>query len=120
VGPADLSGQVLIHGDLHWRNVGLAAGRPMLLGGENMRAAPPLLEFGKRDNFGCLSDARQRAALLRGYDRHATPVWPWPRAMRLHTTAGVLVYALATADHTFAAHGYRALAALDTPHQPAD
>ena len=82
-----------------------------------------MLEFGKLDNLGYLSNPWQREALLRGYDQHATPVWPWPQAMRLvrlHTTAGVLIYALTTADHAFASHGYRTLAALETTHQPAN
>lgn len=115
--PTELPGGIgLIHGDFHWRNVGVVDGTPVLFDLENVRVAQPILDFGKLVDLEGLADDVQRGAFFRGYEQHAVPVWPWPeamRAVRLHTTAGVLVYSLAMGLTEFAAHGYRRLAELE-------
>lgn len=114
-GPTELAGEcALIHGDFHWRNVGVVDGAPILFDLENVRAAPPIMDFGKLvDLSGLLGDAE---AFFAGYEKHAAPVWPWPeamRAVRLYVTTGVLTYSLAMGIDRFAAHGYRRLAELE-------
>jgi len=84
---------------------------------KNMRAGQPLVDFGKLVDLDGLADTAQRDAFFGGYERHAAPVWPWHeamRAVRLWTTAGVLVYSLAMGLDEFAAHGYRRLAELES------
>ncbi|QWF85608.1 phosphotransferase [Amycolatopsis sp. CA-230715] len=106
----------LIHGDFHWRNVGMADGAPVLFDLENMQAAQPIVDFGKLVDLDGLADDTQREAFFQGYERHAAPVWPWPEAMRvvrLWTTVGVLVYSLTLGFNNFAAHGRRRLAELE-------
>jgi hypothetical protein len=120
--PTELLDDVgLIHGDFHWRNVALAGGEPMLFDLENMRAAAPLLDFGKLVDLDGLASDADRAAFFRGYERYAPPpVWPWPaalRSVRLWTTAGVLVYSLALGLREFARHGYRRLAELEAERE---
>lgn len=86
-----------------------------------MRAAAPLVDFGKLVDLGGLADDAHRAAFFRGYERYAAPVWPWPaalRAVRLWATAGVLVYSLALGLREFAQHGYRRLAELEAEREP--
>lgn len=116
-GPARLPGTTgLIHGDLHFGNLAVHHGEPILLDMENVRAAPPIVDFSKLLDLGGLDDPAHRDALFTGYTRHAPPVLPWPcamRSVRLWTTAGVLVYAHATGLSSFAAHGYRRLAELE-------
>jgi hypothetical protein len=101
----------------HWRNVGLTDGAPVVFGLENVAVAHPIVDFGKLVDLDGLVDDRQRAAFFAGYERHATPVWPWidaMRAVRLWITCGVLVYSLARGLDEFAAHGYQRLAELET------
>lgn len=107
----------VVHGDLHWRNVGMLDDQVILFDLENTRAAPPIVDFGKLVDLDELAEPACRAALFAGYETYAAPVWPWPEAMRmvrLWTTCGVLVYALARGLTEFAAHGYRRLAGLET------
>lgn len=115
--PAVLPGDVgLIHGDFHWRNVGMADGVPLLFDLENVQAAQPIVDFGKLVDLDGLVDDAQREAFFQGYEQHAAPVWPWPetmRVVRLWTTVGVLVYSLGLGLNDFAAHGRRRLAELE-------
>ncbi|GAB2791708.1 phosphotransferase family protein [Amycolatopsis magusensis] len=113
----ELTGQsVLLHGDVHWKNFGVDAdGRIWWFDWEDAGYGHPLLDFGELADFP-LSEPAVRDAFLRGYHRHAEPVYPWPEAMslvRLHTAAGVLVYALARDLPKFAQQGYALLAALE-------
>lgn len=116
-GPTELPGEIgLIHGDFHWRNVGLAAGVPVVFDLENVQAAHPLVDFGKLLDLDGLPRDANREAFFRGYDREADPVLPWDvalRAVQLWTTTGVLVYSLTRGLTDFAAHGYRRLAELE-------
>lgn len=117
-GPTELPGDIgLIHGDFHWRNVGLVDGAPVLFDLESMRAAQPIVDFGKLVDLDGLTDNTQRKAFFQGYERHAAPVWPWGeamRAVRLWTTCGVLVYSLAMGLDGFAAHGRQRLDELES------
>ena len=84
---------------------------------KNMRAGQPIVDFGKLVDLDGLADTAQRDAFFGGYERLAAPVWPWHesmRAVRLWTTAGVLVYSLAMGLDEFAAQGYRRLAELES------
>ncbi|GAA1983567.1 aminoglycoside phosphotransferase family protein [Amycolatopsis minnesotensis] len=117
-GPAAIEGESVIHGDLHRGNIGVShAGEPIVFDLENVRRAHPLLDFAKLADLDQLADPGERDAFHRGYQRHATPVWPWPveamRVIRLWATAGVLVYSHARRLPNFAGHGYRRLAELE-------
>ncbi|WP_371878937.1 phosphotransferase [Amycolatopsis roodepoortensis] len=47
-GPTTLPGDIgLMHGDFHWRNIGVAAGQAVLFDLDNVQAAPALLDLGK-------------------------------------------------------------------------
>lgn len=115
----ELTGKpVLLHGDVHWKNFGVDAdGAIWWFDWEDAGYGHPLLDFGELAGFP-LSEPAVREHFLRGYHRHAEPVYPWPEAMalvRLHTATGVLVYALARDLPKFAQQGYALLDALETP-----
>ncbi|MDQ3576703.1 MAG: phosphotransferase [Actinomycetota bacterium] len=113
----DLTREVcVIHGDVHWRNLGIDPdGGIVLYDWENTASGHPLLDFGKLIDLP-LIDPTDRRAFMHGYQLHANQLYPWPDAValvRLWTTVGVLVYALSRGLPDFAAHGYAVLRQLE-------
>lgn len=116
-GDVDLSEEVcVVHGDVQWRNLGIDRGGEVILyDWENCSSGHAALDFGKLVDSELAAPA-DRDAFLRGYDRHAARVHPWPPAMhlvRLWTTTGILVYALSRGLPDLAEHGYSVLADLE-------
>lgn len=106
----------MTHGDVHWRNFAIDRdGEVRWYDWENAASGQRVLDFGKLVDVGLASPV-DRDAFLHGYHQHAGAIYPWSptmRLVRLWTTAGVLVYALARELHEFANHGYTVLGKLE-------
>jgi hypothetical protein len=112
-----LSLQVLLHGDLGWRNVFLSAGGAVVLVDfEHAAVGAPLLELAKMWDRELRGDA-ERATFLDGYDSERPidrDAWlGWLPLVRLWAAAGIVPHARDTGDEDFERHAHAIIARLE-------